>query len=153
MPICRLLEKLHPVSKPSFETYQLLSFESHHHHLEETRLFPDIEKITGEAGIMERNIEQHHLFLPGLETFGQYAEDCLTKKKTFDAQHFIGIMDAFGPIVSTHLKEEIDTLRGLGKYNVQEIKKAYMALAADAAKASKVNYSPLSFILDMTPID
>ena len=92
---------------------------------------------------MERNVVQHHAFLPALEAFAEYAEGCLSKKQTFDAKHFIGLIDAFGQTVSTHLKDEIDTLRGLGKYNVQEIKKSYMLLAADAQKASKVDSSPL----------
>ncbi|PMD50073.1 uncharacterized protein K444DRAFT_638277 [Hyaloscypha bicolor E] len=117
----------------------------HHHELEETRLFPDVEKITGEAGIMEQNVVQHHEFLPALETFGQYAQACLDKKKSFDASQFIGLMDTFAPKLSTHLEDEIKTLRGLGKYkdNVKEIKKAYMALAADAQQASKTTIFPL----------
>lgn len=90
---------------------------------------------------MEHNIEQHHAFLPGLEAFGKYAQACLKKEQTFDAKHFLGLMDAFAPVLSTHLKDEIDTLRSLGKYDVQAIKKSYMALAADATKQSKVGSS------------
>jgi hemerythrin-like domain-containing protein len=30
-----------------------------HHEIEETSLFPAIERITGEVGVMEKNIEQH----------------------------------------------------------------------------------------------
>lgn len=93
---------------------------------------------------MEQNVVQHHEFLPALETFGQYAQACLDKKKSFDASQFIGLMDTFAPKLSTHLEDEIKTLRGLGKYkdNVKEIKKAYMALAADAQQASKVGSCP-----------
>jgi hemerythrin-like domain-containing protein len=30
-----------------------------HHRMEETSLFPTIERITGEVGIMDKNVEQH----------------------------------------------------------------------------------------------
>jgi hemerythrin-like domain-containing protein len=33
-----------------------------HHTGEETTLFPQIEKITGEAGIMDVNVEQHRMY-------------------------------------------------------------------------------------------
>lgn len=93
---------------------------------------------------MERNVEQHEAFLPVLDTFGQYVQDCLNKTKKFDSKEFIRLIDAFAPVLSTHLKEEIDTLLALGKYNVgPELKKAYLVLAEDAQKASKVSSSAL----------
>lgn len=91
---------------------------------------------------MERNVEQHAAFLPSLTTFKQYAEDCLEGKKEFDSKFFTGLIDAFATILATHLKEEIDTLLDLGKYkekyDAEELKKAYLALAADAKNADKV---------------
>ena len=90
---------------------------------------------------MEHNVEQHHAFTPGLEEFGQYAKDCLAKTKTFDATTFIGLIDRFAPVLAAHLQHEIQTLLSLGEYNVKEIKKAYLVLAEDAQKASKVRSS------------
>lgn len=115
----------------------------HHHQIEETILFPDIERISGETGIMGGNVEQHHAFIPALDAFGQYAQGCLSKEKTFDAKHFIGLMDSFAPTLSTHLRDEIETLLGLGKYDVQEIKKSYLLCAAEAQRASKTKAMPL----------
>jgi len=119
-------------------------FLHHHHHLEEEQFFPDIERITGAKGIMDHNVEEHAAFLPALDTFGQYAKDCLNKAKKFDSKEFIRLIDAFAPTLSTHLKGEIDTLLVLGKYNVgPELRKAYLVLAGDAQKASKTEVFPL----------
>ena len=139
MSICHFLGSIPTVSKHSPTIPSITDMKSHHHLTEEERLFPDIERITGEKGIMERNLEQHHAFLPGLDAFGKYAKECLSKEKSFDAKHFVDLMDGFGPALATHLKEEIDTLRSLGKYDVQAIKQAYMGIAAEAAKQSKVS--------------
>lgn len=89
---------------------------------------------------MARNVEQHEAFQPALETFGKYAQDCLDKVQTFDSKHFVALIDGFGSILNTHLKEEVDSLLELGKYNVPELKKAYLALVGDAKNQSKVRY-------------
>lgn len=95
----------------------------HHHDAEETVFFPNIEKITGVQGIMERNIEQHRVFTPGFEAFDTYSRTCLSQE--FDADHLRSLIDAFAKPLHRHLNEEIETLRGLDKYDSEEIRKAY----------------------------
>ncbi len=40
----------------------------HHHEAEETFIFPEIEKLTGVKGVMDINVEQHHIFEKGLKS-------------------------------------------------------------------------------------
>jgi hypothetical protein len=99
---------------------------SEHHEGEETVLFPEIEKITGETGIMEKNIEQHHAFLPGLEAWTKYISECRKNEGSeFDAARFTKLIDGFAPQLTTHLAEEIPTLLALDKYNIAEVKRAW----------------------------
>ena len=111
--------------------------ESHHHNMEETGFFPEVEKITGVTGIMERNLEQHQVFTPALERFEQYLKACLKEEKAFDAKEFTGLINAFAPALCSHLKDEIETLYGLGEYDTGAVKRSYMSFAADAQKQDK----------------
>jgi len=99
----------------------------HHHHLcEETVFFPTIEAYTGEVGIMEKNVSQHEAFHPGLEEFRKYVFE--TKVEDYDGKKLRSIMDGFGPILTTHLKEEIDTLLSLEKFGGQKLAKSWAEL-------------------------
>ena len=95
----------------------------HHHDAEEAVFFPSIENVAGVTGIMERSIEQHRAFTPGFEAFDSYSRTCLPKN--FDAEKLRGLIDAFAKPLHRHLKDEIETLRGLDKYDSEEIRKAY----------------------------
>ncbi|KAF1968720.1 hypothetical protein BU23DRAFT_479418 [Bimuria novae-zelandiae CBS 107.79] len=95
----------------------------HHHDAEEEIFFPSIERITGVAGIMERNIEQHRAFTPGFEAFDSYSQTCAPKD--YDGQKFRGLIEAFAEPLHQHLKDEIETLRALDRYNSEEIRRAY----------------------------
>ncbi|CZR62061.1 uncharacterized protein PAC_11958 [Phialocephala subalpina] len=86
-----------------------------HHTMEETSLFPQIEAKTGEVGIMEENVEQHHAFLPGLSAYKQYLTTCSTKPETSGYQ-LVSIIDSFAPTLFTHLTDEIPTLLALSKF-------------------------------------
>ena len=92
---------------------------------------------------MERSVQEHEAFLPGLDLFGQYSQDCLDKTKTCDTKHFITLIDSFAPLLTAHMKNEIETLLGLSKYDLKALKKAYLILAAEAQKADKVRLCPL----------
>ncbi|KAI1083567.1 hemerythrin HHE cation binding domain-containing protein [Whalleya microplaca] len=89
----------------------------HDHHLtEETDVFPGIEQLAGEQGLMDRNVEQHHAFLPGLEQFNAYVKDVRDGRVRYEGQKFRGMIDAFMPAMYEHLCEEIPTLLSLKKY-------------------------------------
>ena len=94
-----------------------------HHHHEETDFFPVIEAYTGEKGIMDTNLEQHHAFEEGLKRFGEYVYS--VKAEEWDRERFKGLLDSFLPALTTHLREEIQTLLDLDKYGGEKLKKAF----------------------------
>lgn len=87
-----------------------------HHEMEETTLFPAIERITGEVGVMEKNVEQHHAFLPGLAAYKEYLERVRNSPLTFNAQHLLALITSFAPILLEHMADEIATLLSLSHY-------------------------------------
>lgn len=84
-------------------------------------MFPKIEALTGEEGTMEGNVEQHHLFEPGLEALGKYATS--TSIEDYDGKKVQEIIDDFGEILTTHLADEIPTLLALDKYDGKALRK------------------------------
>jgi hypothetical protein len=137
------LQALHiPSSSPStvrdFLIYCQCWCESmhHHHDSEEQLFFPDIEKITGIAGLMEGNVEQHRAFTPGFEAFHAYAKSCLPED--YDGEKVKELIDAFAVPLHRHLVDEIDTLRALDRYDSKEIRLAYKRLEKSAMDTDKV---------------
>jgi hemerythrin-like domain-containing protein len=95
---------------------------SHHHH-EETYLFTAIEAYSGQKGIMDTSLAQHHAFEEGLERFKEYVYSC--KPEDWDREVFKGILESFTPALTKHLREEIPTLLALDKYGGEKLKKAW----------------------------
>jgi hemerythrin-like domain-containing protein len=95
----------------------------HHHHFEEKYLFPSIEVYSGEKGIMDGNVAQHHAFEAGLKEFGEYVYG--VKAEEWDKEKFRGIVDSFAPALMKHLTEEISTLLALDKYGGEKLKVAW----------------------------
>jgi hypothetical protein len=117
----------------------------HHHHCEEEFFFPWIEDYTGEKGIMETNMEQHKAFEAGLEKFKEYAYN--VTPETYDGEKLKGIIDGFGPALTAHLSDEIQTLLGLDKYGGEKLEKAWHELDKKAIDGieDKVWYSQICF--------
>ena len=91
-------------------------------------LFPAIASITGEKRVMERNVEQHHAFTPGFEKFVIYVKDYVKVDEIvekYDAKDFQSLVDSFGGELVTHLKQEIETLLALEKYDITALRKEY----------------------------
>lgn len=47
----------------------------HHHHTEETCMFPEIEQLANEPGLLSHPQHQHEEFHDGLESLGKYATE------------------------------------------------------------------------------
>jgi hemerythrin-like domain-containing protein len=94
-----------------------------HHHGEEEFFFPAIEAYSGEKGIMEINVKQHHEFHDGLKKFGEYVYG--TTAETYDVQTFKEILDSFTPALMQHFTDEIHTLLSLEKYGGEKLKKTW----------------------------
>ena len=98
----------------------------HHHDAEVAVFFPRVERISGVQGIMQRNIEQHRAFTPGFDRFQQYCRTCLPKD--YDGQKIRSLIESFAESLTQHLHDEIETLRGLDKYDSERIRQAYKRL-------------------------
>jgi hemerythrin HHE cation binding domain-containing protein len=88
-----------------------------HHDLEETYVFPTIEKLTGVQGIMDANVQQHVAFHDGLSQYEGYLKRVLEGEEKYDGEKFRGIIDSFGETLGQHLNDEIPTLAGLRKFD------------------------------------
>lgn len=93
-----------------------------HHSQEEAVLFPKLEKLAGQLGLMEVNVHQHDEFQPRLAEFNEYVET--TKPADYSSEKIKELIDAFAPALMKHLADEIPTLMGLRKYG-QDVKKAH----------------------------
>jgi hypothetical protein len=93
-----------------------------HHAGEEEDLFPDIEEMAGEKGIMDTNVEQHHAFHEGLAEFHAYVTACAVGKETYNGAKLVRLIDGFGPTLVEHLGDEIPSIENLRKYGVEKMK-------------------------------
>ena len=95
----------------------------HHHDTEENTLFPALENFTKQPGIMKGNTQQHQGFLPELHNFADYVQR--TGAESFSSDSLRGFVDSFAPALTTHLREEIDTLLELDGYDSAELMKLW----------------------------
>jgi Hemerythrin HHE cation binding domain len=86
-----------------------------HHKIEEDRIFPGFEKVVGKPGLLNANVEQHHVFSGGLEDLLAYATSTLPKD--YSGERLRAIINSFSEPLCTHLHEEIDTLLNLRSYD------------------------------------
>jgi hemerythrin-like domain-containing protein len=94
-----------------------------HHYHEETKFFPAIEAYSGEKGIMDTNLAQHHAFEEGMKGFGEYVYS--VSPKDWDKETFRGILESFMPALTKHMREEIQTLLALDRFGGEKLKKAW----------------------------
>ncbi|KAH7156177.1 hemerythrin HHE cation binding domain-containing protein [Dactylonectria macrodidyma] len=83
---------------------------SHHHHIEESMIFPEIERLAGVPGLMAQNVAQHEAFHDGLEAYKKYLDAVQAGDDKYDGDKLKGIIDSFAGVLHQHLTEEIDTL-------------------------------------------
>jgi len=87
-----------------------------HHSGEEKDIFPIIETLAGQKGIMDANVEQHHVFEKGIDAMNLYVKACLIDQDKYDGTKVKTLIDAFAPDLVTHLRDEITTLLGLRSF-------------------------------------
>ncbi|KAK0712359.1 hemerythrin HHE cation binding domain-containing protein [Lasiosphaeria miniovina] len=108
-----------------------------HHGNEEDQIFPIIEKMAGVTGIMEVNVEQHHAFHDPLDKFIAYTNDVIAGKQKYDGAVVVASIDEFGPLLVTHLADEIPTLLALRQYGLEKMKGMPALLSQAAEHAMK----------------
>lgn len=111
-------EHITPADADSFTHYMQLWIKPLiiHHEGEETLFFPAVERMSGEQGVMEVNIEQHHAFGVGLKRFEEYVDACLARKDTYSGNRVVELIDTFGPTLAAHLTDEIVTILALERF-------------------------------------
>lgn len=88
-----------------------------HHDNEEALIFPLLEKYIGIEGYMEKNVDQHKLFGPGMKAYDEYIPAVREGKENFDGIKVRSIIDTFGDVLTQHLNEEIVTFEGLHEFD------------------------------------
>ncbi|KAM0329540.1 hypothetical protein ACHAQA_004849 [Verticillium albo-atrum] len=108
---------------PSFVQYSLTWYKlvHLHHSCEESDFFPLIEKLSGEKGIMDGNVDQHHAFRDGLESFHVYFEACKADQTKYDGEKIVTMIDSFGSVLVQHLTEEIPTIVNLKRFGEEKM--------------------------------
>lgn len=87
-----------------------------HHGNEEKLFFPWLEEDIGIVNYMEKNVEQHHAFNPGLKKFEEYVNALREGKEEYDSAKVLSLIDGFGATLAVHLKEEIDAFIELDRF-------------------------------------
>lgn len=104
-----------------------------HHGNEEKYFFPWLEKTIGVEGFMEKNVEQHHAFNPGMEKFESYINALMEKKEKNDGDKIVTLIDGFGTTLTDHLTDEVQTFLDLGKYESKIDWKVWNKMLQDIA--------------------
>ncbi|KAK0611867.1 hypothetical protein B0T14DRAFT_441274 [Immersiella caudata] len=107
-----------------------------HHKGEETDLFPAVEKMAGEPGIMATNSEQHHTFETVVESLKKYVDAVSEGREKYSGTKVIELVDGFGEILAQHLEDEIQTLLALRKHG-EKMTDLMTVVAKEAAKGMK----------------
>ena len=117
----------------------------HHHDAEEEEFFPSIEAISGIEGLMTQNIEQHRAFTPGFERFEEYYRSCPPAE--YDGEKVRALVEGFAEALTRHLYDEIETLRGLDKYDSVKIRQAYQRFEKSLMATDNVSLLHVSSIM------
>lgn len=89
---------------------------SAHHDGEEKTFFPALERLTGETGLMDANVQGHRDFDTAFGAWAVWLESCAAAKQGFSAETCRSMMDSFMPPLAAHLAAEIPTLLSLSRF-------------------------------------
>jgi hemerythrin-like domain-containing protein len=111
---------------------------SHHHVLEEERMFPCFEQVIGDPGCLAVNAEQHHVFQPALARLRAYSTD--TEPEEYSGDTLRAIVEEIAPGLRQHLSDEIATLMSMRGYDGPALLRVYEECEKEAGKQEKVIY-------------
>jgi hypothetical protein len=108
----------------------------HHHEIEETHFFVDLEKLHQDLDV-ER--DQHKQIHDGLDKFEAYIKN--TSPKSYEWTDLKAILDSFTTVFTEHLHREIQTLLALRDSNLtqKQLKTAWDKTEQAAIKAKLPN--------------
>lgn len=86
----------------------------HHHHMEETVVFPGVDALAGQPGFMDGPRDQHAEFNGGLHELLEYAQGTNAEAYCWEGEGGMKrVIDGFAPSLTSHLYGEIDVMLGL----------------------------------------
>ncbi|KAF2683152.1 hypothetical protein K458DRAFT_443755 [Lentithecium fluviatile CBS 122367] len=116
---------------------------THHHHGEETYLFPQLEALAKEGGIegsvMNTNIAQHGVFAEGLEHLRNYIAEVQEGRKVYNGKVVKAHINNFAPALTEHLHDEIKSLLSLEMIDGDKLKKVFKELVNKLVKGADMN--------------
>jgi hemerythrin-like domain-containing protein len=92
-----------------------------HHDGEEDFFFPEIERLSGEKGLMDGNVKQHEAFHSGFHAWGEWLASLREGKEEYSGAKCRALLDAFVTPLSVHLADEIPSLLSLAKYGSEKL--------------------------------
>ena len=108
-----------------------------HHDSEEETIFPAVERMAGEPGVMAANVAQHQAFHGGIDALLAYIGAVLGGGQPYDGRRLVRLIDAFGGALLEHLADEIQTLLDLRRFGAEKMQGLHKALA-DEGQANLV---------------
>jgi hypothetical protein len=107
-----------------------------HHHTEETCIFPGIEALAGNPGMLNGPRNQHEEFSEGMEHLLRYAQETIPDNYRWEGEGGMkAIIDGFAPSLTKHLYEEIDVFLAMGDLDSRALRKCWDE-AEEVAKGS-----------------
>lgn len=107
---------------------------SHHHLVEESYIFPGIERFTGRPGFMDETKHEHELFHDGIAKLLVYASATKSEEYRWEGTDGMkGIIDSFSKHLTDHLYAEIDSFLAMEDLDSAALKKTWEK-AVDIAK-------------------
>ncbi|KAK3312069.1 hypothetical protein B0H66DRAFT_393663 [Apodospora peruviana] len=97
-----------------FATFAI-AFLENHHQSEELVFFPMLEAQAQVPGLMAENVDQHRAFDSQTLSLRQYIQDIQSGEERFDASLLRGHIDELSGPLEAHLKDEIPSLRRIGR--------------------------------------
>ncbi|KAI0146231.1 hypothetical protein GGR57DRAFT_290156 [Xylariaceae sp. FL1272] len=122
---------------------------NHHHSVEETYIFPEMTKFSGDPNLLEGPLHQHSLFQDGVDALLTYVTTTRPESYRWDGG-MRDVVDSFSKHLTDHLYDEIDTFLGLGHLDSEGYRKLWIGVHA-AASESANRRQKLGMLSDMFP--
>jgi hemerythrin-like domain-containing protein len=98
----------------------------HHHWVEETFIFPELEKVMSRPGLMDDPKHQHGLFHDGMERILEYASTTTPEEYRWEGPDGMkAILDSFSKHLADHLYAEIDVFLSMQDLDGDLLKKTW----------------------------
>jgi len=112
----------------------------HHHHTEETCMFPLIEELANEPGLLSHARDQHAGFHDGLERLREYADEMRKEPERYRTEALMGIVKGFEGSLVEHLREEIGEILALERLDSAGLMKCWKQAEEVAKAKGKIAY-------------